>query len=208
MEVFFDLQLLQRCDQTNRFGIVTIICSYLPLLLKLRSLIHSERSLPGVKNNEHNCCRFQRYWAREADPPFFAVSRIKAVSDVLDIAVLLDVNFDLYPLSVGDKISFVLATKLSQSEGSKDAYKRDKWAPHLDEKTLADDYDYVMYGKVYKYEEHKMHKAYVISSILGLVCASGCPNCRSLLVPCTRVLGVSCSVSQVRATSCNASRPG
>lgn len=87
------------------------------------------------------------------------MSRIKAISDVLDVVVLLDVNFELYPLNVGDKVSFVLATTLSLNEGARDCYKKDKWNAYINEKTLADDYNYVMYGKVYKYEEYGSHKA-------------------------------------------------
>lgn len=100
------------------------------------------------------------------------------MSDVQDAEVLLDVNFELYPLAVGDKVLFVLTTTL-QTDGNAvvDPYKKDTWYANLNKSTLADVYDYVMYGKVYKYEEPKADKATVYASFGGLLlCLSGEPH--------------------------------
>jgi len=79
------------------------------------------------------------------------VSRITATSaDSLTI-VSLDINTELYPVTVGDPIQLMLASTLNL-DGTKDEQKG--WRPQaMGESTLADMWDYVCYGKVYRFEE-------------------------------------------------------
>ncbi|KAM7512251.1 hypothetical protein LguiB_011126 [Lonicera macranthoides] len=69
------------------------------------------------------------------------VSRIQAWSEEYDMHVLLDVNTELYPTCVGDKFRMVLSQSLNLdgSEGK--------------QKSLADKFEYVMHGLLYKISE-------------------------------------------------------
>ena len=60
----------------------------------------------------------------------------------------LDVNSEIYPISSNEKFSLLLVASLSL-DGS--IPTRETW--RTDVKSLADDYEYVMYGKVYKYDD-------------------------------------------------------
>jgi DNA-directed RNA polymerase I, II, and III subunit RPABC3 len=83
------------------------------------------------------------------------VARIGATSSDSQTVMTLDINTDLYPLSVGESIHMVLASSLAL-DGSKDDNKgwRDVGrAGHGGEATLADMFDYVCHGKLYKFED-------------------------------------------------------
>lgn len=68
-----------------------------------------------------------------------------------DTILSLDVNTELYPLEEGDRITVCLALSLNL-DGSKDDSKG--WRNvGRGEQTLADEYDYVCHGKVYRFEE-------------------------------------------------------
>lgn len=68
-----------------------------------------------------------------------------------DTSLSLDVNIELYPLQEGDRITVCLALSLNL-DGSKDDSKG--WRNvGRGEQTLADEYDYVCHGKVYRFEE-------------------------------------------------------
>ncbi|KAF2405196.1 RNA polymerase, partial [Trichodelitschia bisporula] len=83
------------------------------------------------------------------DQKYDRVARYTAISADNSTSVSLDVNTDLYPLSVDDNVQLLLASTLNL-DGSKD----DKgWRDRPGEQTLADLYDYVCYGKVYRFEE-------------------------------------------------------
>ncbi|KAJ1984419.1 DNA-directed RNA polymerases I, II, and III subunit RPABC3 [Dimargaris verticillata] len=87
---------------------------------------------------------------------FDRVSRLSARSENYDMGLLLDYNVELYPMKIGDKFSLVLASTLSlsgQDAARSQTGKQDTWRPNVTEKTLADDYDYVMYGKIYRYDD-------------------------------------------------------
>jgi DNA-directed RNA polymerase I, II, and III subunit RPABC3 len=67
--------------------------------------------------------------------------------------LILDVNSDLYNVGVDDKLAVVLTRSLVGGErgGNDDGY----WDPaQYQQKSLADDYEYVMFGKVYKFDEN------------------------------------------------------
>lgn len=77
------------------------------------------------------------------------VSRITGHTKDSSTALTLDINHELYPLSPGDDVSMLLATTLNL-DGTKDERG---WRDKKGEQTLADMYDYVCYGKVYRFEE-------------------------------------------------------
>lgn len=78
------------------------------------------------------------------------VGRIGGSSSNSETSMTLDINTELYPLSVGDHIQVVLASSLAL-DGSKDDGRG--WRDVRGETTLADMFDYVCHGKVYKFED-------------------------------------------------------
>jgi DNA-directed RNA polymerase I, II, and III subunit RPABC3 len=68
--------------------------------------------------------------------------------------LVLDVNSELYPVNVNEKIRLVLTRSLSLtgSTGESDGYyDASRHGPNTT-RSLADDYDYVMFGKCYKFD--------------------------------------------------------
>jgi DNA-directed RNA polymerases I, II, and III subunit RPABC3 len=80
------------------------------------------------------------------------VARIYASSDDTQTAMALDINIELFPCAVGDRLQVVLATSLSL-DGSKEEDKGWKDLTKGGEATLADMFDYVCHGKIYKFED-------------------------------------------------------
>ncbi|XP_077247340.1 DNA-directed RNA polymerases II and V subunit 8A-like [Tasmannia lanceolata] len=79
---------------------------------------------------------------------FDKVSRIEAVSQKFEMYMQLDVNTEVYPLSVGDKFTMLLAPTLSL-DGTPDS----GYFTQGGRKSLADKFEYVMHGKLYKISE-------------------------------------------------------
>lgn len=88
------------------------------------------------------------------DAKYDRVSRIKGVSEGAgNMMFTLDVNTELYPIEKNDHLTLAIASSLNL-DGSKDDSKG--WRRvGTDEQTLADEYDYVCHGKVYRFEEGK-----------------------------------------------------
>ena len=79
------------------------------------------------------------------------VSRISAYSEDRATFLMLDVNTELFPLSETDRVKVALALTLNL-DGSKDDTKG--WREvGMGEQTLANEYDYVCHGKIYRFEE-------------------------------------------------------
>ena len=77
------------------------------------------------------------------------VSRIKAHTENGDTELMLDVNTELYPLASGDRIQLMLASTLNL-DGTRDDGKG--WRDvGRGEQSLADTWDYVCHGKVYRF---------------------------------------------------------
>lgn len=90
---------------------------------------------------------------RDVDPQRnLRVSRIAATSKgEKEISLTLDVNTELYPMNVNDQVQIALALTLNL-DGSKDDSRG--WRDvGLGERSLADEYDYVCHGKIYRFEE-------------------------------------------------------
>ncbi|KAE8146803.1 DNA-directed RNA polymerases i, ii, and iii 145 kDa polypeptide [Aspergillus avenaceus] len=79
------------------------------------------------------------------------VSRLTCTSSDSATTFTLDVNSELYPCTTGENVSMALASTLSL-DGKEDSGKG--WREvGMGEQTLANDYDYVCHGKVYRFEE-------------------------------------------------------
>ncbi|WWD19630.1 hypothetical protein CI109_104092 [Kwoniella shandongensis] len=93
---------------------------------------------------------------------FDRVSRITAPSHNLNMSLTLDIANELYPLTVDETFTLALARSLIPEEleaanGDEDGeegvkkIKKELW--RSDDQGLAKDYDYVMYGKIYKFDD-------------------------------------------------------
>ena len=80
------------------------------------------------------------------------VARIGATSDDNTISFTLDVNIELFPVAIGERIQMVLASTLAL-DGSKDDNKGWRNVPGEDSANLASLFDYVCHGKIYKFED-------------------------------------------------------
>ncbi|KAK9315861.1 hypothetical protein V1522DRAFT_404829 [Lipomyces starkeyi] len=103
------------------------------------------------------------------------VSRITATSNSSsDIHLTLDINTELFPISTGEILSVAIAKTLATESSSTSASSSGWREPKPGERGLADDYDYVMYGTVYKFEEGKNDNIAVYVSFGGLLlCLEG-----------------------------------
>lgn len=80
------------------------------------------------------------------------VSRIVCgKSENYEFELTVDLNTDIYPVEIGSRLSVAFAHTLNR-DGTPDSEFYD---PTVKESTLADDYEYVMHGRVYKYADDK-----------------------------------------------------
>ncbi|GAB4822226.1 hypothetical protein N2152v2_009272 [Parachlorella kessleri] len=92
----------------------------------------------------------------EKDPDgkkFDKVSRIKCRSDLYEMDLILDVNVDIYPIEVSEKLAVVIANTLNL-DGTPGPATFDGSLATGSRPTLMDKYDYVMHGKVFKYKDN------------------------------------------------------
>ncbi|KAJ3883048.1 hypothetical protein F5051DRAFT_343508 [Lentinula edodes] len=91
---------------------------------------------------------------------FDRVSRLYAHSKNYDMDLTLDYNIELFPLAVNQNFALALASSLARGppttnpDANEDEDKdRDVWRPDgKGRRGLEEDYDYVMYGKIYKFD--------------------------------------------------------
>lgn len=99
---------------------------------------------------------------------FDKVSRIDAKSENYETTLTLDVNMELYPLRNNERIRLLLASKLG-ADGEHDSTV-EGYDPSRPLPDRADAFDYIMFGKIFKYSETK-GKAVVYASFGGLLLA-------------------------------------
>jgi DNA-directed RNA polymerase I, II, and III subunit RPABC3 len=82
------------------------------------------------------------------------VSRLYGSSSDASLTMTLDINHELFPVAVGESIQLVLATTLSldgtAKEGAETMWRN---VSKQGTATLADMFDYVCYGKNYRFED-------------------------------------------------------
>ncbi|KAK4704802.1 DNA-directed RNA polymerases I, II, and III subunit RPABC3, partial [Phenoliferia sp. Uapishka_3] len=104
---------------------------------------------------------------------FDRVSRINGRSSNHEMDLTLDINTDLLPIEEGSNFSFALASSLLP-DGEKEG--EGGWRAGI-EGGLADDWEYVMYGKpsrnsqVYKFDEDTAERVTAYASFGGLLMA-------------------------------------
>lgn len=84
------------------------------------------------------------------DNKYDRVLRFKSISSDNSTTLSLDINTDMFKVAKGETIEVLLASTLNL-DGSKDAPEKG-WR-ETGEQTLADMWDYVCYGRVYRFEE-------------------------------------------------------
>mmetsp|Transcript_11570 Transcript_11570/g.22862 ORF Transcript_11570/g.22862 Transcript_11570/m.22862 type:complete len:142 (-) Transcript_11570:22-447(-) len=81
---------------------------------------------------------------------FDNVSRIQAMSQTYNLELTLDINTEVYPMKVLDRFSLAIASTLRKDGVSDEGtYDQSGFESH------ADDFEYVMYGKVFRH--HQKH---------------------------------------------------
>ena len=95
----------------------------------------------------------------------FAVSRLACRNTNYDVQLIVDVN-DVFEANINDQLHIVLADTLNL-DGTPTP---DRYDPSIfSQPTLADKFDYVMHGKVFKFKPEEGQKASVIISFGGLL---------------------------------------
>ncbi|KZS92944.1 RNA polymerase I [Sistotremastrum niveocremeum HHB9708] len=107
------------------------------------------------------------------------VSRLSARSANFDMELSLDYNTELYTLHPEEKFTLVLASSLVRGgvvgpggDGDEEGtdMDRDVWRPDgKGRRGLEEDYEYVMYGKVYKFDEGLEDAVTAYASFGGLL---------------------------------------
>ena len=95
------------------------------------------------------------------------MSRLHCRNLNYDVELIVDVN-DVFEANTDDKLHIVLADTLNL-DGTPTP---DRYDPSIfSQPTLADKFDYVMYGKVFKFKQEEGQKVSVIISFGGLLMA-------------------------------------
>lgn len=98
-----------------------------------------------------------------------------AHSDLYDLDLVLDLNVDLYPVSAGEKMSVCIASTLNLDGSAMPVGDPGQQVYDTSvgkRPTLADSYDYVAFGKVFKYKDAAKQgkvRAEVYASFGGLL---------------------------------------
>jgi len=90
---------------------------------------------------------------------FDRVSRLHAESRNYGMELTLDYNHEIFPLTVGQNVVLALASSLARDSGGtqdgaiEEERDRDVWRPDgKGKRGFEDEYDYVMYGRVYRFD--------------------------------------------------------
>lgn len=78
------------------------------------------------------------------------VARLKGISADNSVDLILDINTELYPVERGETLNIVLANTIRLDGVKDDAKAGWRDVQKGSEQTLADLFDYVCYGKVYR----------------------------------------------------------
>ncbi|CAH1240091.1 POLR2H [Branchiostoma lanceolatum] len=93
---------------------------------------------------------------KDIDPDgkkFDRVSRLHCESESFKMELILDVNTQVYPVDIGDKFRLVLASTLREDGAPDDG----EFIPSDGTPSRADQFEYVMYGKIYRIEGDDTH---------------------------------------------------
>jgi DNA-directed RNA polymerases I, II, and III subunit RPABC3 len=117
---------------------------------------------------------------------FDKVSRVEGITEDSNCKIVLDVNTDVYPVSKENYYT-ILITKSLNADGTPSAntFSIDMYTK---KNSLMDKYDYVTYGKIFKYSEETNGKVSIYASFGGLLLGiTGSPSQLSNLVMDDRI---------------------
>lgn len=97
---------------------------------------------------------------------FGAVNRLAATGTTFECDLLLDTNCQVYNIKQGEKITLVLASTLHLDGSPADHFS---FTPHATEPTLADNYEYVMHGRIFDIHYKKDSIVVIAASFGGLL---------------------------------------
>ncbi|KAI0283447.1 hypothetical protein BGY98DRAFT_952452 [Russula aff. rugulosa BPL654] len=107
---------------------------------------------------------------------FDRVSRLIGKSRNYSMVLTLDYNCEIFPLEVGQNVVLALASSLardpavSQDGTVEEDRDRDVWRPDgKGRRGFEDDYDYVMYGRVYRFDPGDDDEVTAYASFGGLL---------------------------------------
>jgi len=103
---------------------------------------------------------------------FEKVSRIEATGEETDCKICLDVNMDIYPINKENVYSMLLTKSLDGNPSD----NKFSYEIFTKKSSLIDSYEYIMYGKIFKYSEENNGISVYVSFgglILGI---SGSPK--------------------------------
>ncbi|WFD41059.1 DNA-directed RNA polymerases I, II, and III subunit RPABC3 [Malassezia japonica] len=116
-----------------------------------------------------------QFVVQQIDPDgkkFDRVSRIIAHSPTLDMSLSIDIATDIYPIATGQQLTFQLVSSLRREKGEGEESQADRESWRVDSgDDLSADFDYVMYGKIFKYDERSTEQVTVYGSFGGLLMA-------------------------------------
>ncbi|KJE95946.1 Rpb8-PA [Capsaspora owczarzaki ATCC 30864] len=95
---------------------------------------------------------------------FDRVSRLECQSENYDMALVLDINSQIYQLELSEKFSLMLASTLNENGVPDDGH-----FIRSTKNTRADNFEYVMHGKIYRCDEEDRDKLAVYVSFGGLL---------------------------------------
>ncbi|KAG0662086.1 DNA-directed RNA polymerases I, II, and III subunit RPABC3 [Maudiozyma exigua] len=108
----------------------------------------------------------------EIDPGRYnRIGRIEATSTTQEQCKLtLDINTDLFPVTAQEYLTVTIASSLDVDGKSETESTTKSWRPQQPgERSLADDYEYVMHGTAYRFEEVSKDLIAVYYSFGGLL---------------------------------------
>mmetsp|Transcript_21718 Transcript_21718/g.30629 ORF Transcript_21718/g.30629 Transcript_21718/m.30629 type:complete len:148 (-) Transcript_21718:239-682(-) len=96
---------------------------------------------------------------------FDRTNRLAATGTTFECDLLLDINSDIYKVREADKITLVLASTLHLDGSPEDHFSYNPTS----EPTLADNYEYVMHGRIFNMEHKKDNIVVIAASFGGLL---------------------------------------
>jgi DNA-directed RNA polymerase I, II, and III subunit RPABC3 len=97
---------------------------------------------------------------------FEAVNRLAATGTTFECDLLLDINSSIYKVKDSEKITLVLASTLHLDGSPADHFS---FTPNSTEPTLADNYEYVMHGRIFEMNYKKDNVVEIAASFGGLL---------------------------------------